>query len=451
MRKGTVTLRSPRPAGRSRSAGFVVSALMAATAMHAPAPASAQAAPVGATGVAAVAQFYDNRDGALLWLDGGQQDAAYRLIDLLATSAADGVDSSQFNIRALQRAVRRATGNGGEAWQADRMLSEAFVRYVAAVRRVAPSNEWTLVDREAAPTAASASTLLRQAAANGSMTSFIDTMPWMHENYAGLRRALIDAERRRDREIASKLHLNLDRVRMLPAAGPQRYVLVNTAAQRLYMYENGKVVDWMRVVVGKPAQPTPMMAAMIRYTAVNPYWNLPSDLVAERIAPNVVKLGLPYLREKGYVVLSDWSNKATQVDPSTIDWKAVLAGRTEIRMRQNPGPANAMGRMKFMFPNKAGVYLHDTPNKELLDEPGRLLSAGCVRLEDAPRLARWLYGRPLVVTKGMKPEQHVNLAEPVPVYLAYLTAVSSGNQAVYYDDIYGRDRARLANPRYAAR
>jgi murein L,D-transpeptidase YcbB/YkuD len=193
------------------------------------------------------------------------------------------------------------------------------------------------------------------------------------------------------------------------------------------------------------------MAALIRYTAVNPYWNLPPDLVAERIAPNVVKLGLPYLRDKGYVVLSDWTDSATRVDPATIDWKAVLAGKTELRMRQNPGPANAMGRMKFMFPNKAGVYLHDTPDKELLNEPARLLSAGCVRLEDAPRLARWLYGRPLVVTKGMKPEQHVDLERPVPVYLAYLTAVPSGNQAVFYDDIYGRDQKRLATSQFAAR
>ena len=104
-----------------------------------------------------------------------------------------------------------------------------------------------------------------------------------------------------------------------------------------------------------------------------------------------------------------------------------------------------------MFPNKAGVYLHDTPDKELLNEPARLLSAGCVRLEDAPRLARWLYGRPLVVTKGMKPEQHVDLERPVPVYLAYLTAVPSGNQAVFYDDIYGRDQKRLATSQFAAR
>jgi murein L,D-transpeptidase YcbB/YkuD len=104
-----------------------------------------------------------------------------------------------------------------------------------------------------------------------------------------------------------------------------------------------------------------------------------------------------------------------------------------------------------MFPNNAGVYLHDTPNKELLLEEARLFSGGCVRLEDAPRMAKWLYGHPLVVTKGMKPEQQVDLDTPVPVYLAYLTAVPSGDQAVFYDDIYGRDRARLGDARLASR
>ncbi|MCY7397507.1 MAG: L,D-transpeptidase family protein [Sphingomonas bacterium] len=400
----------------------------------------ATAAPVHAAGAAGVAQSSDVRGGST-WFAGGQSDAAYHLLDLIATSEIDGVDPRQFNIRALQRAVRGAPGSPAT----DRLLSEALLRYAAAVRAVPASTEWTIVDRAAVRAPVDVSALMREAAAAGSLATFVETMPWMHETYVGLRRELLVAEQRRDRVAAARLRLNLNRARLLPGTSPERYVMVNIAAQRLYMYENGKVVDWMRVVVGKPAQPTPMMAALIRYTAVNPYWNLPTDLVAERIAPNVVKLGLPYLRDKGYVVLSDWSENATRVDPTKIDWKAVVAGRTEIRMRQNPGPANAMGRMKFMFPNAAGVYLHDTPNKELLDEPARLLSAGCVRLDDAPRLARWLYGRPLVVTKGMKPEQHVDLDRPVPVYLAYLTAVSSGNQAVYYDDIYGRDRARLAS------
>ena len=186
-----------------------------------------------------------------------------------------------------------------------------------------------------------------------------------------------------------------------------------------------------------------MMAAMIRYTAVNPYWNVPPDLTAERIAPNVVKSGLGYLKDKGYIVLSDWSETAKPADPSKVDWDAVAAGRIQIRIRQNPGPANAMGRMKFMFPNPQGVYLHDTPDKQLLNEAARLFSGGCVRLEDAPRLAKWLYGRPLEI-KSKRPEQPVPLDRPVPVYLAYLTAVPSGNQIVFFDDIYGKDRSQLA-------
>ncbi|MDQ3245521.1 MAG: L,D-transpeptidase family protein, partial [Pseudomonadota bacterium] len=221
--------------------------------------------------------------------------------------------------------------------------------------------------------------------------------------------------------------------------------VMNAAAQRLYMYENGQVVDSMRVVVGKPKYATPMMSAFIRYAALNPYWNVPPDLTAERIAPNVRKQGAAYLRRLGYEVLSDWGPNPNVVDPATIDWKAVADGSIRIRVRQLPGPHNAMGQMKFMFPNIEGVYLHDTPEKELLTEASRLFSGGCVRLEDAPRLGRWLFGTTLNAN-GAEPEQPVPLANPVPVYLTYLTAVPSGSSVAFFDDIYGRDAVRLAQP-----
>ncbi|MDQ3143557.1 MAG: L,D-transpeptidase family protein [Pseudomonadota bacterium] len=439
---------SPRPAGRfARPAGFAALALLSSALSLSPAQ-SAQTSfepVVAATGIgaAAIAEFYDARGNTPIWLAAGQTEPAHRLMTLLATSDLDGLRPAQFNIRALQQAVRRAeSGDRADVARADRMLSEAFLRYVAALRRVGPSSEWQFIDRAAAPPTPQVGILLRQAAATGSLNSFLDRMPWMHEGYSGLRSSLAEALDRGDEAAAARLRLNLDRIRLLPASG--RYVLVNTAAQRLYMYEDGKVVDSMRVVVGKPTQPTPMMAAMIRYTAVNPYWNVPPDLAAERIAPNVVEQGVSYLKRQGYVVLSDWSDDATPVDPSTIDWKAVADGTTQIRVRQKPGPGNAMGRMKFMFPNKSGIYLHDTPNKELLLEDARLFSGGCVRLEDAPRLAEWLYGEALKVQKGGDPEQHVDLEQPVPVYLAYLTAVPSDSSTVFYDDIYGRDQARLA-------
>ena len=186
------------------------------------------------------------------------------------------------------------------------------------------------------------------------------------------------------------------------------------------------------------------MAATIKFTALNPYWQVPADLAAERVAPGVVKEGLGFLKQHGYVLLSDWGDEAVPIDPSTVDWEAVAAGKVLVRLRQNPGPNNAMGRMKFMFPNPQGIYLHDTPNKELLNEDARLFSGGCVRLEDAQRLAKWIYGRPLT-WKGARTEQPVELPKPMPVYLIYQTAVTTGDQVVFYDDIYGKDRSMLAS------
>ena len=223
-----------------------------------------------------------------------------------------------------------------------------------------------------------------------------------------------------------------------------RAVIVNATAAQLSMIEDGRVVDTMRVVVGKPVHPTPMMAALIRFTSLNPYWNVPADLAAERIAPNVVKGGAPYLRAKGYQLLSSWADDATVVDPATVDWSDVASGKVKVRVRQLPGPENSMGRMKFMFPNAQGIYLHDTPEKKLLGEESRMFSGGCVRLEDAPRLARWLYDGKEPSTVSSSPEQRVDLPRPVPVYLTYLTAVPSGGSVTYLPDVYDRDRAALA-------
>ena len=197
----------------------------------------------------------------------------------------------------------------------------------------------------------------------------------------------------------------------------------------------------MRVVAGRPdpiAQ-TPMMNAFIRYEALNPYWNSPADITSRKLAPTILKEGRAYFKNRGYEVLSDWSDHAHVIDPMSINWHAVAAGQ-KVRMRQKPGPANSMGKMKFMFPNPQGIWLHDTPEKEKIDEAARLQSNGCVRLEDAPRLARWLFnGRP-PKTQGAKPEQKVNLPAPVPLYITYLTAVPSGTSIVYFDDFYGKDR-----------
>ncbi len=238
------------------------------------------------------------------------------------------------------------------------------------------------------------------------------------------------------------IQANLERARALPAVPRGRYLLVDAAAAQLWMYEDGRPVDSMRVIVGKPSEQTPMLAAYVRYAVVNPYWNVPPDLVQQRIATNVLDRGLGYLRERRYEVLSGWDVNAEPLDPSTVDWRAVADGRTEVRVRQLPGDGNMMGDVKFMMSDELGIYLHDTPDRQLFDAADRRLSSGCVRLEDADRLAQWLLGdeaRP----SSSAPEQRVDLPEPVPVFITYLTVAPSEGRLVFRDDVYGRDAVRL--------
>ena len=197
----------------------------------------------------------------------------------------------------------------------------------------------------------------------------------------------------------------------------------------------------MKVVVGKLDSPTPMLATVISSAEFNPYWNVPPDLTQKLIAPRVLAQGTAYLRASRYEVMSDWSEAAQIIDPQSIDWKAVAAGTLKIRVRQEPGPGNAMGSIKFVTHNQFGIYLHDTPNKELFALDSRLRSNGCVRVEDAQRLAHWLLPQtPATVSAG----QIVAVDQPVPVYITYLTAtVDESGGLTFIPDRYGRDEAAL--------
>jgi murein L,D-transpeptidase YcbB/YkuD len=165
---------------------------------------------------------------------------------------------------------------------------------------------------------------------------------------------------------------------------------------------------------------------------------VPDYLVRDNVAKKV--LAGRSLASMHMQVLSDWSEKPAVVDPATIDWQAVAAGRLNVRVRELPGPANSMGRVKFLFPNDKGIYLHDTPNRDLLAKDDRHFSNGCIRLEKASQLGRWLMGKPLPTRLGA-PEQPLALPVPVPVYITYLTAgaTANGRQVAMLDDVYGRD------------
>jgi murein L,D-transpeptidase YcbB/YkuD len=214
-----------------------------------------------------------------------------------------------------------------------------------------------------------------------------------------------------------------------------RFVLVDAASARLFMVEDGQVRDSMRVIVGKANAQTPTIASQIYYATLNPYWNVPDDLARSIVAANVLKYGVSYLADRHYQVLDSFGANATVLDPGEIDWKAVAAGRKTVKVRQLPGPGNSMGEVKFGFPNNYGIFLHDTPKKELFQSAERALSNGCVRLEDAPRLARWLLGRDPAALDAEVPEQHVALPRATPIFITYLNEpanqVASGSQMTF--------------------
>lgn len=435
-----------RPVHSFQKAGGVATALLLAAAPLSFAfPAAAVADTVAAAGQPqagqSVADFYRARHDQPLWLSPGAGDAADKLVALLGTSGVDGLQPGQFHLPAINAALETAKKRRHkDVLRADVMLSEAFAAYVADLRQD-PGVGITYVDPQLRPTPPSALAALLTAAAQPSLSNYVETMGWMHPIYGELRDAIAEHKYSDDhqREI---LQLNLKRARVLPP-GNERYVVVNAAQQRLFMYENGKPVDSMVVVVGKTKYPTPMLAAYIRYAALNPYWYVPSDLAWDDVGQFVEKQGFGYFEKMGYEQVSDWSKNPQILDATKIDWDSVRDGKTEVLLRQKPGPENFMGRIKFMFPNQFGVYLHDNPRRELFEKSTRYFSGGCVRLEDAWRLSKWLFHRELT-WEGHGTEEPVPLAQPVPVYITYMTAMPDGQTIAYYDDAYGRDKAKLA-------
>jgi murein L,D-transpeptidase YcbB/YkuD len=430
--------------------GLAAALMFGTAAMLAPVPAAAQATTaVQAAAVAqspvgqSVADFYKARKSAPLWLSPEAGDAAQQLVSLLSTSSIDGLNPDKYHPAELQAALEKARSKGKrkDIERAEEALSNAFVAYVDDLRQD-PGVGITYVDPSLKPTPPTPLAALLEAAAAPSLSAYVASMGWLHPFYGELRQALAQHKYADDRE-RSVLELNLKRARALPAS-KGKYVLVNAAQQRLYMYDGGKPVDSMVVVVGKPKWPTPLLTAYIRYAALNPYWYVPPDLAGEDVAQFVVKQGLGYLDKMGYEIVNDWTPNPTIIDPKTVDWQGVLDGKVEVMIRQKPGPQNFMGRMKFMFPNQFGVYLHDNPRRELFKQSVRYFSGGCVRLEDAARLGRWLFDHDLDwQSAGI--EQPVPLAQPVPVYISYLTAVPDGQSIAYYDDAYGRDKAQVAD------
>jgi murein L,D-transpeptidase YcbB/YkuD len=383
--------------------------------------------------------FYAGRDNAPLWLDDFDRpsDAATVLLLRMRTADRDGLDPAQFDLEKLGKLLDRARdGDAEDLAKAELALSSAFAQYVKAMRG---ADHAAMLYESAALAPSPPGTLpaLKAAAEAPSLEAYVDSMGWMSPFYAPLRKALDDPQYTPAQK--QVIAANLERVRAIPAIPKGKHILVDAANARLWMYDGDKVVDTMKVVVGNPVLgETPMMAGWIRWAIENPYWEVPNDITQKEIAPDVLKSGVRYLKAHGYEVLAGWDSDAPVIDPAGVDWQAVHDGAVKVHVRQRPGGENFMGKVKFEFPNPKGIYLHDTPAKQLMKKDARQLSHGCIRMENAALMHQWLMGEPIPADAA--PEEKVPLDKPVPIYVTYLTALpAAGGEIVFHDDPYGRD------------
>lgn len=245
---------------------------------------------------------------------------------------------------------------------------------------------------------------------------------------------------------AEQLALNLERWRWLPQDLGRRRILVNIASQELQVIEDEEVVLAMRVVVGMQYKRTPVFSDTVRYIVLNPNWHVPRSIAVEELIPKV-QADPTYLERFGMKLLTTGPD-AQEVDPGTVDWTAVRADSFPYRFRQEPGRLNALGRIKFMFPNPYDVYLHDTPSRSLFERAQRDFSHGCIRVEKPIDLAVYLMRKnkkwdrdAIETTLDEGTERTIYLPKPMPIHLLYWTAWADADGTIQYrTDINALDR-----------
>jgi murein L,D-transpeptidase YcbB/YkuD len=249
-------------------------------------------------------------------------------------------------------------------------------------------------------------------------------------------------------ERIEQIRINMARWRWQDHDFGDEYVLVNIANFSLHAYRDGKLQLNLPVIVGQSQHQTPVFSDRIKYIEINPYWNLPTSIAVNEELPELQK-NPQYLVEKNIRLFSSWQEDAVELDSTAIDWTLVTPGKMAgYKLRQEPGPTNALGQIKFVFPNHYAVYLHDTPAKNLFTENKRSFSHGCIRVSSPEKLASFLLSKNDSSWDVTKIRQLIDdgerkvllLQQPMPVHLTYQTAwVDKIGRIHFNDDVYARD------------
>jgi len=246
-----------------------------------------------------------------------------------------------------------------------------------------------------------------------------------------------------------KVLLNIDRIKWLPRENKKRYIVVNLPEFMLHYIEDNETKQELPVIVGDKRHPTPIFSDYISYIVLNPYWKIPEGIVRREIVPHMVK-DARYLRKQGIEAHRTWDENSRIMNTSFLYWEDYLYGRVKFpyRLMQPPGPRNALGKIKFKFPNRFSVYLHDTPTRYLFKKSFRAYSHGCVRLSQPEKLLETIaeFNKNININKAKrilkgKRKRQLNMSKKLRIHLIYLTAgLNSNGELEFRDDLYNYDK-----------
>jgi murein L,D-transpeptidase YcbB/YkuD len=417
-------------------------------------------------------KFYEQRNYLPAWIDGDdptpQLDA---LLGALADAEVHGLDPSRYGVAALvaerRKADEAAIGTSFDHQRVpdlDLRFTYAFLKHAGDLLGWAHSPRD--VDRNwlASPKKEDLLADLSKALDGNRVRETLDALAPAHPQYRGLQAALARYRKEGERAVTGtsgdtgngvpvswrlqQIRMNLERWRWVPRDLGERHILINVPAFQMQVIEGEKPMLAMRVIVGKPDTPTPLFSDSMTYVVFSPYWNIPETILREETLPKLVD-DPEYLVRNRIEVVRGTGKTEEIVDPSSIDW-ADKAAVERVRFRQAPGPENALGLVKFIFPNHFNVYLHDTPGDALFNRERRVLSHGCIRIEKPVELAEYvLADQPQWTAERIRTamnsgrEQSVTLKKGLPVHIGYWTAwVGADGQVGFTEDVYGLDRAQ---------
>jgi murein L,D-transpeptidase YcbB/YkuD len=392
----------------------------------------------------AVRAFYEARRGQPVWIRRGKPSSDVDdLQGLLSTAADEGLRPDEYGSDRIEQRVQNPK-NDAAAMEAELALSAALMRYARhlafghpVAKEIDPT--WTPTLREL-----DVPRIVAEAVDDGDLDELPQRLAPRDPEYARLKE-LLRRERAAnppDAERVRRIELNLERWRWLPEDLGAPHVLVNVPGFELEVREDGESVPLqMRVIVGKEVNRTPIFSDTMTHVVFSPYWNIPQSIEMKEMLPKILE-DEDFLDKNEMEVV----RKGEVIKASDVDWDE-LEDEGDIQLRQRPGAENALGYVKFLFPNRHNVYLHDTPNDNLFDKLTRDLSHGCIRVEKPVDLAAYvLKDQPEWTSERIDEamhagkEKHVTLKKAIPVHLVYFTVrVPSGGEPQFFDDVYGYD------------